>query len=85
MPLPPEHAAHDKRRYTRLSGVFDSDVGYPVGTFRLRDSTDYWFSIELGAGGCGPMTWRHLDLGEHCIEITPVIEQLLDTIESDPR
>ena len=28
MPLPPEHAAHDKRRYTRLSGVFDSDVGY---------------------------------------------------------
>jgi len=65
--------------------IFDSDVGYPVGTFRLRDSTDYWFSIELGAGGCGPMTWRHLDLGEHCIEITPVIEQLLDTIESDPR
>ena len=28
MPLPPEHAAHDKRRYTRLSGVFESDVGY---------------------------------------------------------
>ena len=65
--------------------TIDSDVGYPVGTFRLRDDTDYWFSIELGEGGCGPMTWRHLDLGEQCVLIAPAIDALLDIIEADPR
>lgn len=65
--------------------TYDSDVGHPQGIFRLRDSTDYWFSIELDADGCGPMTWRHLDLGEQCIDLTPAIVELLDTIEADPR
>ena len=65
--------------------TYDSDVGYPVGTFRLRDATNYWFSIELGEGGCGPMTWRHLNLGEQCVDIVPAIEQLLDTVEADHR
>ena len=31
------------------------------------------------------MTWRHLDLGEHCIDLTTPIIDLLDTVEPDPR
>lgn len=41
--------------------------GMPTGGYLVRDSTGFWFSAALtGCDGCGPVTWRDLEMGESC-------------------
>ncbi|MFT5586988.1 MAG: hypothetical protein ACI9VR_004593 [Cognaticolwellia sp.] len=56
----------------------DADCPLAKGTLSVRGPDKRWYRTELDCSGCGPLNFEGQDLGQACIDPTP----LLDTLEA---
>jgi hypothetical protein len=50
-----------------------SDCAEPVGGISVRTTDAVWFDAVFGddCDGCGPVTWRGVEVGEVCVDFSP--------------
>lgn len=54
----------------------DADCPLAEGTLSMRGPDKRWYRTELDCSGCGPLDFEGQDLGQACIDPTPLLDAL---------